>query len=121
MSKSWVIRAAVLGGGLVGSVARHALQRAADDGNFPWGTLSVNVAGAFLLGVLTSRVPRFRKAELTAAFLGVGALGAFTTFSALVGQLGVMPLPKALAYTSMCVVLGLAATVSGIRLGRMPS
>lgn len=118
MSKSWSIRAAVLGGGLSGSMARYAVQRAADDGGFPWGTLSVNVAGAFLLGVLTSRVARSRRPELAAAFLGVGVLGAFTTFSALAGQLGAMPLLKAMAYASVSVVLGLAAAISGIRLGR---
>jgi len=112
---------AVLGGGLVGSIARQVVQRAADDDGFPWGTLSVNVGGAFLLGVLTSRVARVRRPELAAAFLGVGALGAFTTFSALVGQLGAMPLPKAMAYASVSVVLGLTAAVSGIRLGRAPA
>ena len=112
------MRVAVLGGGLVGSVARHAVQRAADDGGFPWGTLSVNVVGAFLLGVLASRVARARRAELAAAFLGVGALGAFTTFSALVSQLVAMPPLKAMAYALVSVVLGLAAAVSGIRLNR---
>jgi len=121
MSKSWMMRAAVLAGGLVGSLVRHAVQKAADDGGFPLGTLSVNVVGAFLLGVLTSRVARSRRPELAAAFLGVGALGAFTTFSALVGQLEDMSLPAAMAYASVSVVLGLAAAVSGIRLGRTPA
>ena len=117
MSKLWTMRAAVLAGGLVGSLARYAVQRAADEDGFPWGTLSVNVVGAFLLGVLTSRVGRSRRPELAAALLGVGALGAFTTFSALVGQLDGMSLPKAMSYASVSVVLGLAAAVSGIRLG----
>jgi len=115
------MRGAVLAGGLVGSVARHAMQRAADDSGFPWGTLLVNVVGAFFLGVLTSRVARSRRPELAAAFLGVGALGAFTTFSTFVGQLGVMSLPKAMAYASASVVLGLAAAVAGIRLGGTPT
>lgn len=115
------MRAAVLGGGLVGSLARHAVQTAADDGGFPWGTLAVNVAGAFLVGVLASRVTRFRKPELAASFLGVGTLGAFTTFSALVGQLEAMPIFTAVIYASISVVLGLAAAVFGIRLGRTPT
>jgi len=118
---SWAMRVAVLVGGLVGSVARHAVQIAADDGDLPWGTLSVNVIGAFLMGVLTSRVARARRPELAAAFLGVGALGAFTTFSALVSQLEAMPPSKAVAYASVSVVLGLAAAVSGIRLSRAPA
>jgi CrcB protein len=118
MLKSWTMRGAVLVGGLVGSVARHAIQRAADDSGFPWGTLLVNVVGAFFLGVLTSRVARSRRPEFAAAFLGVGALGAFTTFSALVGQVEGMSFPKAMAYASASVVLGLAAAVIGSRLGR---
>ena len=121
MSKSWMMRAAVLAGGLVGSLARHAVQQAVDEGGFPLGTLSVNVVGAFLLGVLMSRVALSRRPELAAAFLGVGALGAFTTFSALVGQLEGMSLPKAMVYASVSVVLGLAAAISGIRLGRAPA
>jgi CrcB protein len=121
MSKSWTMRVAVLAGGLVGSLARYAVQKAADDGGLPWGTLSVNVAGAFLLGLLTSRVARSRRPELAAAFLGVGVLGAFTTFSALVGQLEGMSLPKAMVYASLSVVLGLAAAIAGIRLARTPA
>lgn len=120
MSKPWTMRAAVLAGGLVGSVARYAVQRAGDGDSFPWGTLSVNVVGAFLLGVLTRRAANFRRPELAAALLGVGALGAFTTFSALVGQLEGMPLPTAVSYASVSVALGLAAAVLGIRLGRTP-
>lgn len=121
MSKSWAARVAVVGGGLAGSLARHAVQIEADDGWLPWGTLSVNVAGAFLLGVLTSRVARSGRPELAAAFLGVGVLGAVTTFSGLVGQLAAMPLPRAMAYASVSIVLGLAAAVSGMRLGRVPA
>ena len=115
------MRAAVLAGGLAGSLARYLVQSAADVHTFPWGTLLVNVLGAFLLGVLTGRAGGLRRPEMTAAFLGVGVLGAFTTFSALVGQIDDMALPGAIAYASASVALGLAAAVSGIRLGRAPA
>jgi len=117
MSKPWILRAAVLVGGFVGSIARYLVQRA-DGPAFPWGTLTANVLGAFLLGVLTSRVGRSRSPELIAALLGVGAIGAFTTFSALVEQIGGMSSTDALAYASVSVLLGLLAAVSGIRLGK---
>ncbi|MES1247357.1 MAG: fluoride efflux transporter CrcB [Actinomycetota bacterium] len=73
----WAGMAAV--GGL-GAIARFELdglvqRRAA--GEFPFGTLSVNVAGAFVLGLL-------KGADVggDALFLvGTGALGSFTTFS----------------------------------------
>ena len=42
---------------------------------FPWGTLSVNVVGSFALGVLHDA------GSPTITVLGVGGLGAFTTFS----------------------------------------
>ena len=53
-----------------GAVARHLAQTAANRG-FPWGTLAVNVAGAFLLGLLGR----------DDVVLGAGFCGALTTFS----------------------------------------
>ena len=51
---------------------------------FPWGTLTVNVVGSFVIGVLfvvlTERAPS--GAEAWRALLVVGFLGALTTFSA---------------------------------------
>lgn len=114
----WTLRGAVLVGGFVGSIARDLVQGAADGPGFPWGTLTANILGAFLLGVLTSRVGRSRRPELIAALLGVGTIGAFTTFSALVGQIAGMSYTDALAYASVSVLLGLLAAVSGIRLGK---
>ena len=52
------------------------------DGFFPWGTLTVNLAGSFLLGVffaLTMRFPLF--ADEMRLLLMVGLCGGFTTFS----------------------------------------
>lgn len=72
-------------GGAFGAVARHlaVAQVAAWTGHgFPFGTLAVNVLGSFLMGVIVelsalawSPAPELR------AFLTVGVLGAFTTFS----------------------------------------
>lgn len=52
------------------------------DGFFPWGTLTVNLAGSFLLGVffaLAMRFPLFTS-EMR-LLLMVGLCGGFTTFS----------------------------------------
>jgi CrcB protein len=73
----------VLAVGLVGGIG--ALARFAVDGHvaswagreFPYGTLTVNVLGAFALGVLIGadvKADAYRVA-------GVGLIGAFTTFS----------------------------------------
>ncbi|MDX6398877.1 MAG: fluoride exporter [Gaiellaceae bacterium] len=55
---------------LDGAVSRHAA-------SFPWGTLAVNLSGAFLLGLLVGAAvggDAYR-------FAGTGLLGSFTTFS----------------------------------------
>lgn len=77
---------AIAFGGALGSVARFLLSNSmlqifGDD--FPYGTLTVNVAGSFLMGVLAvlimDRMPQYN-APL-AGFILVGLLGGFTTFS----------------------------------------
>jgi CrcB protein len=72
-------------GGFLGAIARWALSgfvTRATGATFPWGTLTVNVLGSLLIGLLMGLV-EFR-GLLTAearAFLVIGGLGAFTTFS----------------------------------------
>jgi CrcB protein len=89
-----------------------------DEGRLPWGTLLANLLGAFVLGVLTVRVGRMQRPELAAALLGVGAVGAFTTFSALIGQLTTLPWTSAAAYVTVTIVLGLVAAVLGVQAGK---
>jgi len=45
-----------------------------------WGTLTVNIAGAFLLGLLQGRGSDVR------VIVGIGGLGSLTTFSTFVAQ-----------------------------------
>jgi len=73
-------------GSALGGVARYGLQgwvqRWSDD-PFPVGTLVVNVAGCFLIGLLNAALtgPFLVREEYRLA-LTVGLLGGFTTFSA---------------------------------------
>lgn len=71
-------------GGALGAVARYmtgvAALRLMGPG-FPWGTLAVNVLGAFAMGVLVV-VLAHKDATRLAPFLMTGMLGGFTTFSA---------------------------------------
>ena len=76
---------AIAAGGAVGAVARHLVnvQAVALLGfGFPWGTLTVNIVGSFLMGVLveTSALV-WSPGSALRAMLSVGMLGAFTTFS----------------------------------------
>ncbi len=76
---------AVAVGGAIGAVARYKtigwVSHVAGHG-FPWGTLTVNVVGSFLMGALieAAALKQFMTPELR-ALLAVGVLGAFTTFS----------------------------------------
>lgn len=68
-------------GAALGAPARHLTDRAIQsrhDSVFPWGTLTVNVVGSLILGLLVGRydVP----AEVMAA-VGTGFCGALTTYS----------------------------------------
>ena len=77
--------AAVALGGAIGAVSRYlAVGQVAHwlDHDFPYGTLTVNVLGSFLMGVIVelSALVWSPSPELR-AFLTVGFLGAFTTFS----------------------------------------
>jgi fluoride exporter len=69
-------------GGAIGSVARYGVTGWLTRGDFPWGTLVVNVTGTFLLALVFFLflgrgylAPEFR------TFLFVGVFGGYTTFS----------------------------------------
>ncbi|WP_224447835.1 fluoride efflux transporter CrcB [Haloprofundus salilacus] len=64
-------------GGAIGALLRYAVGQLVDDGSFPLSTLTVNVLGSFVLGVVT-----FAGVGDSALLLvGTGACGSFTTFS----------------------------------------
>jgi len=73
-------------GGFVGANARFVIARivgAAFETRFPLGTFVINMSGSFLLGILGTLVAEkvFPNSDAARLALGVGFLGAFTTFS----------------------------------------
>ncbi len=71
-------------GGAVGAAARYGagLLWPTAGGAFPWTTLTVNVLGCALIGVLLVTVTELASPHrLLRPFLGTGVLGGFTTFS----------------------------------------
>ncbi len=76
---------AIAVGGAIGAVARFqsvALLTRWFGTEFPYGTLFVNIAGSFLMGVFVELLTtKFNGSAELKAFLVVGILGAFTTFS----------------------------------------
>ena len=78
MSALLVIGIGLLGG--IGAIARFLLDGAVSarvPGGFPWGTLAVNLTGAFVLGLLVGAVLEADAFRLA----GTGFLGSYTTFS----------------------------------------
>ena len=66
--------------GFVGAIARYYISEKwnkKEGHKLPYGTLTVNLAGSFFLGLLMGA----RLDELYIVLLGTGLLGAFTTFS----------------------------------------
>ncbi|PXY28215.1 fluoride efflux transporter CrcB [Prauserella muralis] len=74
----------VLTGGAGGAVLRYLVDRRvqrAHDSVFPWGTLTVNVTGSALLGLLTAWALAGGEPDAVRALVGVGLCGSLTTFS----------------------------------------
>jgi CrcB protein len=79
----WTLGQVALGGA-IGSAARYLTSVAATrlmGHGFPWGTLTVNVLGSFLMGVLVVFLAE-KGGQRFAPLLMVGILGGYTTFSA---------------------------------------
>lgn len=111
-------------GGAIGATARYmtgiGMSRLMGKG-FPWGTLTVNFLGSFLMGVLVV-VLAHMNGNRYAPLLMTGILGGFTTYSAFSldaitiyerGQTGL-----AAAYVAMTLVLALGGIAMGLLVAR---
>jgi CrcB protein len=71
-------------GGALGAVLRYGLSglayRLAGEG-FPWGTLAVNLSGCLAIGILWAAFERAPVPAEWSAFLFIGLIGAYTTYS----------------------------------------
>lgn len=113
------------GGGL-GSLLRFALATLVDTRAgppFPWGTLAVNVAGCFLIGlVATLADERSLLTPPLRLFLVAGVLGGFTTFSTFGMETWRLiedgELVSALLNPLASMGFGMIALIAGVLIGR---
>ena len=115
---------AIAGGGAVGAVLRYWLSSGVytlTGRGFPYGTLVVNVLGSLVMGFLYIwLLERMPGGVALRAFLLVGLLGAFTTFSTFsLETLNLMEagqIARALLNALLRVVLCVAAAALGVML-----
>jgi CrcB protein len=116
----------IAAGGALGAVMRHgagllALRLLGPD--FPWATMGVNILGSFLMGLCVGLFAHVgQPSHEMKAFITVGVLGGFTTFSTfsldtvMLWERG--DLMAAGGYALGSVVVSIAALMAGLYLIR---
>ena len=107
----------------VGAPFRYVVDQAVQQrwpGAFPAGTLTINLSGSVLLGLLTGLAAQHGLAAQAVTVLGTGLLGAYTTFSTFSYETVRLLEDGAVAEAALNVVgslaLGLAAAGAGLGL-----
>jgi len=114
-----------LGGGL-GAALRHAINLFAAralGANFPFGTLTVNVTGSLVMGLLAGYFAfKGDASQHWRLFLTTGILGGYTTFSAFSLDVAVLyergEIGLALLYVAASVVFSIAGLFAGLTVAR---
>ena len=114
----------VAAGGAIGALLRYGVVQLVMHVNpqpFPIGTMLVNIAGSFAIGLLMARYA-VMDSESSRLFLVTGVLGGFTTFSAF--SWDTMQLiergawAQVILYVGGSVILSLVAVAAGFQVGR---
>lgn len=113
-------------GGAIGAAGRYAVGVGAlrlIGPGFPWGTLIVNIAGSFIMGLMiASFALRYSVSNEVRTFLATGILGGFTTFSAFSLDFAVLMERKteglAAIYLGASVGLSILALFAGLYCAR---
>lgn len=111
----------VAAGGAIGSVLRFLAGRASlawMGPSFPYGTLFVNVFGSFIMGMITASFAHFGEtSQELRAFLTIGILGGFTTFSSFSLDVATLYERGEFSAALLYVFLSLALSFAGIFTG----
>ncbi|SFX55748.1 CrcB protein [Thermoactinomyces sp. DSM 45891] len=107
-------------GGFLGAISRFIISRRLNKPmpSLPYGTLMINLFGAFLLGLASG----MRLSELWMLLVGTGFLGAFTTFSTLHWESEQLKQSrewnKFLMYLGLSYTIGIFLAFVGYRVGQ---
>jgi fluoride exporter len=96
-------------GAALGAPLRFLVGSRLDGPGFPTGTLAVNVAGSFLLGLFSA----LALGGHAMALLGTGFCGGFTTYSSFAVQTHKLGWSRGTAYAVVTVAVSLAACALG--------
>lgn len=114
---SWLYAVVIFVAGGLGSLCRYSVSILLPQQSIPWGTMVVNVVGAFLIGLLSSMALQYSWHPALRLGIVTGFLGGFTTYSAfslesiiLLGQ----NWPLALIYIGTTVVACLSMAALGM-------
>jgi CrcB protein len=108
----------VFAGAVLGAPLRYLTDRAVQirhDTLFPWGTVTVNVAGCLILGALTGAGPALPAPLL--ALLGTGFCGALTTYSTFSYENLRLIEQRAYFYAAANVLVSVVAGLGAVLLG----
>lgn len=112
---------AVAAGGVIGALARHGVDLLLphEPGDWVWSTLLINATGCLLIGVLAAVVDRGVVPVLPRAFLGVGVLGGYTTFSAASLEALLLADTAGTAWALLYTLVTLSAAMLAVTGGRL--
>jgi CrcB protein len=110
-------------GGFIGSVCRYLMAQFVQGkflSAFPFGTLSVNLLGCFIIGLVFGLSERGNLNSDWRLFLATGICGGFTTFSSFSNETVALlrggQTAYALSYVLGSIILGVLSTFAAITL-----
>lgn len=103
---------AVAFGGFIGGVLRAIMMMLFHSKHFPWETIIVNLSGTFISALLVILLGKLTKLkQITADFVMVGILGAYTTYSTALVDISQLSILPALGYIGISIVGGVTVVL----------